>query len=73
MPTAIDYNEPAHAERAAAILRRHERVEPEANITSAVRGFLIGAGLAQADEIVEVTELVVQLPLEPVRAEAQDA
>ena len=39
----------------------------------AVRDFLIGTGLAQADEIVEVTEIVVQLPLEPVRAEAQDA
>ena len=38
----------------------------------AVRGFLIGAGLAQAEQG-EVTEIVVQLPLEPVRAEAQDA
>ena len=53
MPTAIDYDDPQHAERAAAILRRHDKSEPEANITSAVRDFLIGTGLAQASEIVE--------------------
>ena len=38
---------------AREILRRHENAEPEANITSAVRDFLIGAGLARADQIVE--------------------
>ena len=53
MRTAIDYDDPQHAERAAAILRRHDKSEPEANITSAVRDFLIGTGLAQASEIVE--------------------
>ena len=42
-----------YADLAEAILRRHERGEAEANITSAVRDFLIGAGLAQADEIEE--------------------
>ncbi len=35
------------------LLRRHERDEPEANITSAVRDFLIATKLARADEIVE--------------------
>ena len=38
---------------AREILRRHENAEAEANITSAVRDFLIGAGLARADQIVE--------------------
>ena len=45
--------EPALDELAGEILRRHEHAEPEANITSAVRDFLIGAGLARADQIVE--------------------
>ena len=45
--------EPAYDELAGKILRRHENAEPEANITSAVRDFLIGAGLARADQIVE--------------------
>ena len=40
-------------EAAAAILRRHDNGEPEANITSAVRDFLIATKLASADEIVE--------------------
>ena len=38
---------------AREILRRHENAEAEANITSAVRDFLIGAGLVRADQIVE--------------------
>ena len=38
---------------AGEILRRHEQAEAEANITSAVRDFLIGTGLARADQIVE--------------------
>ena len=45
--------EAALDELAGEILRRHEHAEPEANITSAVRDFLIGAGLARADQIVE--------------------
>ncbi len=50
---AIDYDDPIYAERAAAILRRHERGDPEANITSAVRDFLIATQLATPEEIVE--------------------
>ena len=45
--------EPAYEELAGEILRRYENAEAEANITSAVRDFLIGAGLARADQIVE--------------------
>ena len=49
----IDYNDPQYAQAAAEILRRHDSGEPEANITSAVRDFLIVTGLVRADEIVE--------------------
>ena len=38
---------------AGEILRRHEGGEVEANITSAVRDFLVVTGLAMADEMVE--------------------
>ena len=37
----------------AAVLRRHDNFEAEANITTAVRDFLILTGLANADEIIE--------------------
>ena len=40
-------------ELASSILQRHQRNEAEANITSAVRDFLIATGLAKSDEIVE--------------------
>ena len=53
MPLHIDYNDPRYAESAAEILRRHDNAEPEANITSAVRDFLIVTGLAKPSEIVE--------------------
>ena len=53
MPVHIDYNDPQYAESAAEILRRHHNAEPEANITSAVRDFLIVTGLAGPSEIVE--------------------
>ena len=53
MPVHIDYNDPRYAESAAEILRRHDNAEPEANITSAVRDFLIATGLARPTEIVE--------------------
>ena len=53
MSIQIDYNDPQYAQAAAEILRRHENGEPEANITSAVRDFLIVTGLVRADEIVE--------------------
>ena len=53
MPLHIDYNDPRYADSAAEILRRHDNAEPEANITSAVRDFLISTGLAKPSEIVE--------------------
>ena len=53
MSVQIDYNDPRYAQAAAEILRRHDAGEPEANITSAVRDFLILTGLVRADEIVE--------------------
>ena len=53
MSIQIDYNDPRYAQAAAEILRRHENGEPEANITSAVRDFLILTGLVRAEEIVE--------------------
>ena len=53
MSIQIDYNDPQYAQAAAEILRRRENGEPEANITSAVRDFLIVTGLVRADEIVE--------------------
>ena len=43
----------AYADAAAEILRRHDSNEPEANITSAVRDFLILTGLARSEEITE--------------------
>ena len=51
MAGQIDYNDPRYAQAAAEILRRHENGEPEANITSAVRDFLIVTGLVRGDEI----------------------
>ncbi len=53
MPLHIDYNDSRYADSAAEILRRHHNAEPEANITSAVRDFLIVTGLAAPSEIVE--------------------
>ncbi len=38
---------------AAEVLRRHEDGQVEANITSAVRDFLVATGLAKGDEMVE--------------------
>ena len=49
----IDYDDPKFAAAAAEILQRHNNGEPEANITSAVRDFLIATGLASSNEIVE--------------------
>ncbi len=53
MTAHLDVNDPRFARAAAAILERHERNEPEANITSAVRDFLILTGLANAEQMVE--------------------
>ncbi len=49
----IDYDDPKFAAAAAEILQRHNNGEPEANITSAVRDFLIATGLASPSEIAE--------------------
>ena len=44
---------PVYKQAAGRILRRYENHEAEANITSAIRDFLIETGLANAEEIVE--------------------
>ena len=53
MPRQLDLANPRYAAAAAEILRRYEDYEAEANITSAVREFLTGTGLAKSEEIVE--------------------
>ena len=60
MTEFIDYNDPQYAESAQAILTRYNNAEPEANITSAVRDFLILTGLAKSDEIKEETPPAAQ-------------
>ena len=49
----LDVNDPKYPSLAAVILERHQNNAAEANITSAVRDFLIQTGLAKSDEIVE--------------------
>ena len=49
----IDYNDPRYARAATEVRRRHDNGEAEANITSAVRDFLIVTGLVKGDEVVE--------------------
>ena len=49
----IDPNDPQYPPLAKNILARHDNNEPEANITSAVRDFLILTGLATAEGIKE--------------------
>ena len=53
MSLHIDPNDPNYKKAAAEILRRHDKGEPEANITSAVRNFLTVTGLVKDEEIVE--------------------
>ena len=53
MSAQIDYADARCARAAAEILRRHANAEPEANITSAVRDFLVTTGLVTPSEIVE--------------------
>ena len=53
MPDQIDLDDPRYKQAAAEILRRHDNFEAEANITSAIRDFLIVTGLANSDEINE--------------------
>ena len=52
-PEHIDYNDPASLAAASEMLRHHDLNSTEANITSAVRDFLIATRLASSDEIVE--------------------
>ena len=53
MTESIDHNDPKYPEAAATILNRHDAGRPEAEITSAVRDFLILTGLAKSAEIKE--------------------
>ena len=53
MTVHIDTNDPKYQVAAAEILRRHNNGEPEANITTAVRDFLITTGLVKPDEMEE--------------------
>ncbi len=53
MALHLDTNDPKYAAAAADILRRHNNAEPEANITSSVRDFLITTGLVKSNEIKE--------------------
>ena len=48
MPSRINYNDPGYAQSVAEILRRQNNAEPEASITSAVRDFVVTAGLVKA-------------------------
>ena len=53
MTTHLDINDPRYQQAAAELLRRHSLYEAEANITSAIRDFLLSTGLAQPDQIEE--------------------
>ena len=53
MPVHLDVDDPRYRQGAAQILLRHDSFQTEANITSAVRDFLILTGLARSEEIVE--------------------
>ena len=53
MPVHIDPNDPKIAEAASEILRRHDAGELEANITTAVRNFLVHTRLVNSNEIDE--------------------
>ena len=53
MTTHLDIDDPKYAQAAELILRRHDNFEAEANITSAIRDFLMLTGLARAEEMVE--------------------
>ena len=53
MPVHIDPNDPEIAEAASEILRRYDASELEANITTAVRDFLVRTRLVNSNEIRE--------------------
>ena len=57
MATHLDTSDPQYPAAAAAILRRHDNYEAEANITTAVRDFLILTGLAEATKSSRRTRL----------------
>ena len=52
MTPHIDPNDPRDLNATAEILGRHDNGDPKANITSAVRDFLIITGLARGEEMV---------------------
>ena len=53
MTIHIDINDQRYQEAAENILRRHQNLEAEANITSAIRDFLILTDLVKVNEINE--------------------
>ena len=53
MAQHIDIDDPKYHDAAAQVLLRHDSLQPEANITSAVRDFLTLTGLVRSEEIVE--------------------
>ena len=53
MTTHLDIDNPRCRQAAAELLRRHNLFEAEANITSAIRDFLLITGLVQPDQIHE--------------------
>ena len=52
MALHIDIDDPRYRDAAAQVLLRHDNFQPEANITSAVRDFLILTSLTSSEEIV---------------------
>ena len=61
MSVHIDPNDPNCKNAAAEILRRHDKGEAEANITTAVRDFLTVTGLVKAEQIFEENPLHVEV------------
>ena len=57
MALHIDIEDPGYRDAATQILLRHDNFQPETNVTSLVRDFLILTGLARSEEIVEETPL----------------
>ena len=53
MTTHLDIDDPRYRQAAAELLRRHNLYEAEANITSAIRDFLLISGLVQPNQIHE--------------------
>ena len=62
LPVHIDPSDPDCAEAASEILRRHDAGELEANITTAVRDFLIRTRLVNSNQIVEENRARPGLP-----------